>query len=45
MDLKNIGFEDVDWIYLTPDIVQWRAVVSNISSIKESELSNYLNDP
>jgi hypothetical protein len=27
MDLKEIGWEGVDWIYVSQDRDQWRAVV------------------
>jgi hypothetical protein len=30
MNLKEIGFEDVDWIHLAQDTVQWRAFVNTI---------------
>jgi hypothetical protein len=27
MDLREIGWDDVDWIYLAQDREQWRALV------------------
>jgi len=31
MDLQKIGLEDVDWIHLTQDRDQWRALVNEHS--------------
>jgi hypothetical protein len=28
MDLKEIGWEDVDWIHVAQDMDQWRAFVN-----------------
>jgi len=28
MDVREIGWEDVDWIHLAQDAEQWRAVVN-----------------
>jgi hypothetical protein len=33
MDLKEIGSEGVDWIRLTQDRDQWRAVVKSIMNL------------
>jgi hypothetical protein len=33
MDLKEIVFEGVDWIYLTQDMDQWQALVSTVLNI------------
>jgi hypothetical protein len=30
MDLREIGWKVVDWIYLAEDGVQWRAVVNTV---------------
>jgi hypothetical protein len=30
MDLREIGWEDVDWIHLVEDRDQWRALVNTI---------------
>jgi hypothetical protein len=30
MDLREIGWEDVDWIHLSQDRDQWRALVNTI---------------
>jgi len=32
MNFKEIGYEDVDWIHLAQDGVQWRALVSRLPS-------------
>jgi hypothetical protein len=31
MDLREIGWEGVDWMHLAQDRVQWRAVVNTVS--------------
>jgi hypothetical protein len=33
MDLKEIGWESVDWIHLAQDRDKWRAVVNTVMSI------------
>jgi hypothetical protein len=33
MDLKEMGWEGVDWIHLAQDKVQWRAVVNTVMSL------------
>jgi hypothetical protein len=30
MDLKETGCEDVDWIHLTQDTVQWLALANTV---------------
>jgi len=30
MDLKEVGWEDVDWFNLVKDRFQWRAVVNTV---------------
>jgi hypothetical protein len=30
MDLREIGWEDVDWIHLAQDRNQWRAVINTV---------------
>jgi hypothetical protein len=32
MDLKETGFEDVDWVHLAEDRDRWRALVNTIMS-------------
>jgi hypothetical protein len=32
MDLKEIGFENLDWIYLAQDRVQWQALKISVMS-------------
>jgi ribosome biogenesis protein Nip4 len=32
MDLREIGFGDVDWIHLAQDSDRWRAVVNTVMS-------------
>jgi hypothetical protein len=42
MDLKEIGCEDVDWIYLAKDKLQWRAVVNMVMNLRVlDQLSAY----
>jgi hypothetical protein len=33
VDLKEIGFENVDWIFMTQDIVQWHAVMNIVMNV------------
>jgi len=33
MDLKAVGYEDMDWIYLVQDSVQWQAFVNMIMNL------------
>jgi hypothetical protein len=35
MDLKAIGWEDVDWFNLAKDRSQWRAVVNTIMNFRD----------
>jgi hypothetical protein len=47
MDLKEIGCEDVDWIYLAQDRGQWRAIEHSnqpSGSIKGGEFLDHLSD-
>jgi hypothetical protein len=34
MDLKEIGWEDVDWIHLTEVRDHWRAVVNTVMNLR-----------
>jgi len=34
MDLKSIGREGVDWVYLAEDRDQWRAVVNTVMRLR-----------
>jgi hypothetical protein len=34
MDLREIGFGDVDWIYLVQDRDRWRALVNTVMSLR-----------
>jgi hypothetical protein len=34
MDLKETGCQDVDWIYVVQDTVQWQAVVNIVMSLQ-----------
>jgi hypothetical protein len=36
MDLREIGWEEVDWIRLAQDRDQWRAVVSAVMNLRVS---------
>jgi hypothetical protein len=33
MDIREIGFECVDWIYLAQDRNRWRALVNNVMNL------------
>jgi hypothetical protein len=41
MDLRDIGKEGVDWIYLAQDRNQWQALV-NANFIKDGEFRDWL---
>jgi ribosome biogenesis protein Nip4 len=34
MDLREIGWEDVDWIHLVQDRDQWRVVVNTVMNLR-----------
>jgi hypothetical protein len=34
MDLREIGWDDVDWIDLAQDRNQWRALVSTVMNLR-----------
>ena len=34
MDLKEVGWEDVDWIHLPQDRGKWRALVNTVINIR-----------
>jgi hypothetical protein len=34
MDLREIGWEDVDWMHLVQDRDQWRAVVNKVLNFR-----------
>jgi hypothetical protein len=34
MDLREIGWDDVDWIDLAQDRDQWRALVSTVMNLQ-----------
>jgi hypothetical protein len=34
MDIKEIGWEFVDWMHLTQDRVQWRALVNTVMNLR-----------
>jgi hypothetical protein len=34
MDLREIGFGDVDWIHLAQDRGRWRALVNTVMSLR-----------
>jgi hypothetical protein len=45
IDLKYIGCEDVDWIHLVQDRVQWQTVVNMVMSlIRGKEFLEYLSN-
>jgi hypothetical protein len=37
MELKEIRYEDVDWIHLAKDGVQWRALVNTVMNNRVSQ--------
>jgi hypothetical protein len=34
MDLRETGWNGVDWIYMAPDRVQWRALVNTVLNLR-----------
>jgi hypothetical protein len=34
MDVREIGWEDVDWIHLSQDRDQWRALVNTVMNLR-----------
>jgi hypothetical protein len=34
MDLREMGWGDMDWIHLAQDRVQWRALVNTVMSLQ-----------
>jgi hypothetical protein len=34
MDLKEVGWEGVDWMHLAQDNDQWRAVVNTVMNLR-----------
>jgi hypothetical protein len=34
MDIKEVGFENVDWIHLSQDMFQWRILVNKVEPNK-----------
>jgi hypothetical protein len=34
MDLKEIKFPDVNWIYIVPDVAQWTGIVNMVMGIR-----------
>jgi hypothetical protein len=34
MDLREIGWKDVDWIHLAQDRDQWRVVVNTVTNLR-----------
>jgi hypothetical protein len=34
MDLREIGFGDVDWIYWAKDMDRWRALVNTVMNLR-----------
>jgi hypothetical protein len=37
MYIKKVGFDDVKWVHVTQDTVQWRAIVNTI--IKDEDFT------
>jgi hypothetical protein len=36
MDLVEVGWGDVDWVYLAHDRDRWRALVNSVLNLRES---------
>jgi len=34
LDLREVGWEGVDWIHVAQDWVQWRAVVNTVLNLR-----------
>jgi hypothetical protein len=34
MDLRDIGWEVVDWMHVSPDRDQWRDIVSTVMNLR-----------
>jgi hypothetical protein len=34
MDLRDIGWDDMDWIDVAPDRDQWRALVNTVMNLQ-----------
>jgi len=34
MDLRDIGWEGVDWMHLAPDRDQWRTLVNTVMNLR-----------
>jgi hypothetical protein len=44
MDLKQVGYEGVDWIHLAEDREQWQSVVSMVINLQVPESAeNFLS--
>jgi hypothetical protein len=43
MEVQEVGYEGVDWVYLVQDRVMWRAVVTTVIKVTEflDQLNNY----
>jgi hypothetical protein len=41
MDLREVGWEDMDWMYLAQDKDQWRDLINRVTKIRVPELSDY----
>jgi hypothetical protein len=42
MDVEGIGYEDVDWIPLAQDRIQWRALVNTVMKLRVPQKSGNL---
>jgi hypothetical protein len=36
MDLREIGWDGMDWVYLAQDMDQWRALVKTVMNLRVS---------
>jgi hypothetical protein len=44
MDLREIGWEGLDWVYLVQDKGQWRALVNTVKNLRVPyETGNFLS--
>jgi hypothetical protein len=44
MNLKEIGWEDLDWVHLTQDKDQWRGLMNTVMNLRVPlNVGNFLN--
>jgi hypothetical protein len=42
IDLRKIGWDDVDWMHLAQDRFQWRALVNKVLNFRDAKKSGKL---